>query len=156
MPLSWQRCEGAASKLSVQGITFRRWLAVSLIRTGMLLFCWPSSAVCSVNSTSKILNILGLGLSSATSKHQLSPFRTRVLLRRVTLCTLPNSLSQASPPPSKCPSNLSSKLSGLLLFSSTTSLVPSRRIVAFVFAIMTSVFLQVGHARRPSFCFLLS
>ena len=92
----------------------------------------------------------------AISEHQLSSFQTWALLRRVTLSSLSNSFALASQPPSKCPSNLSSKLSGLLLFSSIASLAPSWRIAAFLFAILTSVFLQVGHVQRPSFCFLLS
>ena len=60
-----QRCEGAASKLSVQGVTFRRWLAVSRIRTGMMFLCWASSWVCSFISSSKINKIHGLGLRTS-------------------------------------------------------------------------------------------
>ena len=130
------------------------------IRAGMTFLCCPSSWVCSVFTTSKITKIHGLQLSSAISKHQLSSFPTRALLRRVTLSSLTNSLGQASPHPPLCPSSLSSKLSGLLLFSSTMSLAPSWRSVDFLLAIITSVFLQVGPARRPlflfSFCLSLS
>ena len=123
------------------------------IRAGMNFFCGPSSWVCSVFTTSKITKIHGLQFSSANLQTSVVFFPNENLMRRVTLSSLKNSLGQASPHPSLCPSSLSSKLAGLLLFSSTTSLTPSRRSVAFLFAIITSVFLQVGPARRPSFCF---
>ena len=45
---------GDASKLSVQGITFRKELVVSATMSGMMFFCWASSWVCSVFPTSKV------------------------------------------------------------------------------------------------------
>ena len=59
----------------------------------MTFFCWPFSWVCSVILTSNIVNIHGLGLSSAISEQNFSSFRTKVLLRRVTLRSLSNSLA---------------------------------------------------------------
>ena len=55
------RAAGEKQPLSVQGLKFRKWLAVSPIMSGMMFFCWASSWMCSSITPSTIIMVQGTG-----------------------------------------------------------------------------------------------
>ena len=97
--------------------------------SGMRLFCWASSWMCSSITPSTIIKVQRHG---PPLRHLRPPVfffpREGVLMEGVT-----RRLAQAWLPPPLCPC-FRSICSGLLLFSSTSSSAHSRKIVAFLLA----------------------
>ena len=144
-PLSVQAAIGCCSKLSVQGITFRKLLAVSPIMSGMMFFCWASTWMCSSITPFTIIKVQRHGLSL----HLRPPvffFPTQSVLKEGDT----RRLTQAWLPP---PCALLSFHQCALVRSSS---VPPRhwptpgKLLHFMFLT------PVGPAQRPSFCFPLS